>query len=56
LKVRTLKDNVGTLNKKGTILEVSEELAKHWIDLGAVEEVKTPKKKASKKRNEEGGE
>lgn len=49
MKVKTLRDNVGTLNKKGTILEVSKELGEHWIKLGAVEEVKETKKQTSKK-------
>lgn len=53
MKVKTLKDNVGTLNKKGTVLEVADEVAEKWIELGAVEEVKTPKKKASKKKEGE---
>jgi len=53
LKVKTLKDNVQVFgDKKGIILEVSEEIAKHWIEIGAVEEVKekpAPKKPAQKK-------
>ena len=52
MKVKTLKDNVGTLNVEGTIFEVSDKQAKRWISLGAVEEVKAPKKNASKKEGE----
>jgi len=52
LKVKTLKDNVGTLNVKGTIFNVTDKQAKRLISLGAVEEVKAPKKNASKKEGE----
>jgi hypothetical protein len=57
LKVKTLRDNVLTLNEKGTVLEVSEEAGKRLVELGAVEEVKeAPKKKASNKKTEKEGE
>jgi hypothetical protein len=50
LKVKTLRDNVLTLNKKGTVMEVSEKEGKRLIGLNAVEEVKeTPKKTTPKK-------
>lgn len=52
MKVKTLRDNVGTLNKKGTILEVSEQEGKRLIKLGVVEEVK--EKKATKKTKKDG--
>ncbi|MBL5830866.1 hypothetical protein HV417_02150 [Bacillus sporothermodurans] len=52
MKVKTLRDNVGTLNKKGTILEVSEEQGKHFIKVGVAEEVK--EKKTTKKTKKEG--
>ena len=54
MKVKTLKDNVGALNEKGTIFEVSDKQAKRWISLGAVEEVKVSKKNISKKDAKEG--
>jgi hypothetical protein len=58
LKVKTLQDNVLTLNKKGTVLEVSEEAGKRLIELKVAEEVKeekkTTQKKASKKADKEG--
>jgi hypothetical protein len=50
LKVKTLRDNVLTLNKKGTVLEVSEEEGKRLIGLKAVEEVKATPKKATPKK------
>lgn len=61
MKVKTLKDNVLVYgNKKGTELEVSEEVGKHLLNVGAVEEVKeapkktTSKKAANKKAEKEG--
>jgi hypothetical protein len=62
LKVKTLRDNVQKYgDKKGTILEVSEELGKHWIKAGVVEEVKPAQKKeapkkTTKKKDEKEGE
>jgi hypothetical protein len=54
MKVKTLQENVGEYGrKKGEVLEVSEETAKHWIDLKVAEEVKAPKKPAPKKKKEE---
>ena len=54
MKVKTLKDNVGALNEEGAILDVSDKQAKRWVSLGAVEEVKAPKKNTSKKETKEG--
>lgn len=60
MKVKTLKDNVLTLNEKGTTLEVSEAEGKRLIELGVAEEVKeapkktTSKKAANKKAEKEG--
>lgn len=63
MKVKTLKDNVGSYGReKGTEVEVSEETAKHWLNLGVAEEVKakkpaqkkTTQKKQTKKTEEEG--
>lgn len=58
MKVKTLQDNVLTLNKKGTILEVSEEEGKRLIELKVAEEVKekkaTPKRASNKKTDKEG--
>jgi hypothetical protein len=53
MKVKTLRNNVLTLNEKGTILEVSAEEAKRLEELGAVEIVKAPKKATTKKAEEE---
>lgn len=53
LKIKTLRDNVKTLNKKGTVLEVSEEVGKSLIEFGVAEEVKpAPKKTNTKKKAE----
>lgn len=49
MKVKTLIDNVGGINKKGHVREVSEEMAKRLVDLGAVEVVEEKKKSAPKK-------
>jgi hypothetical protein len=50
LKVKTLIDNVGGINKSGHIREVSEEMAKRLADLGAVEIVEEKKKEVPKKQ------
>jgi len=50
LKVKTLVDNVLTLNKKGTILEVSDEQGKRLIQLKVAEEVKDEKKPSKKEK------
>lgn len=50
MKVKTLKDNVGTLNEKGSILDVNEEQANIWIKVGVVEVIKETPKKTTKKR------
>lgn len=50
MKVKTLKDNVGALNTKGTVLEVDEKQAKRWFELGAVEEIKEKKQNTGKKK------
>jgi hypothetical protein len=53
MKVKTLQDNVGEYGrKKGEVVEVSEETAKHWFNLKVAEEVKAPKKPAPKKQKE----
>ena len=62
MKVKTTKDNVLTLNKKGTILEVTETEAKRLQELGVVEVVEekkpapksTPKATNKKKTTKEG--
>lgn len=50
MKVRTLRDNVLTLNKKGTILDIPENEARRLLFIGVVEEVKEePKREPAKK-------
>lgn len=51
-KVKTLQENVLTYGeKKGAVLEVSDEVAKHLINTGVAEKVQTKKQDDKKKDN-----
>jgi hypothetical protein len=50
MKYKTLKDNVTNTNQpKGSVIELPEDKAQHYLKVGAIEKLEEPKKQAPKK-------